>query len=259
MENNSTKIIHYCWFGPKPLSKLTKKCIESWKKYLPDFEIKEWNERNFDVTQCLFVKEAYEAKKWAYVADYTRFKVLELYGGLYLDTDMEIISDISEYLEKDFFVGKEDSNMANAAVVWSKQKGDKHIKEIINIYESKEVFNPNNDLYEISVPRILTEYFGRYGFKKEIDYIQVLDNNSVYIYPMEYFYPLSYDYMHNNFTDNSCMIHHFDATWVSHGEKVKVFLKRKNMKWVIPVIDNGAKVIRLPKRILRKVRNIIKG
>ncbi|MDD4376367.1 MAG: glycosyl transferase, partial [Clostridia bacterium] len=72
-----TKIIHYCWFGGKPLSNLTLKCIESWKKYLPDFEIKQWDENNFDVNQCIFVKEAYEQKKWAFVADYTRFKVLE--------------------------------------------------------------------------------------------------------------------------------------------------------------------------------------
>ena len=98
MEKNN-KIIHYIWFGGNPISELTKKCIATWKKYLPDFEIKEWNENNFDVTQCPFVKEAFEQKKWAFVADYTRFKVLEEYGGIYLDTDMEITADISKFLE----------------------------------------------------------------------------------------------------------------------------------------------------------------
>lgn len=231
------KVIHYCWYGGKPLSELTKKCIKSWKKYLPDFEIKQWNEKNFDVNQCKFSKQAYEQKKWAFVADYTRFKVLEQYGGLYLDTDMEITADISKFLENDFFVGKEDSNMANAAVVWAKNKQDKHIEEIVKIYENFKKFNPNGDIYEVSVPRILSEYFEKYGFDKKSDQIQILDNKTVYIYPMEYFYPLSYDYQHNKFTKNSCMIHHFDATWASNMEKFKTNLKRKNLKWVVYILD----------------------
>ena len=236
--SDNNKIIHYCWFGGAPLSDLTKKCIESWKKFLPDFEIKEWNEQNFDVNQCEFVRQAYEQKKWAFVADYTRFKVLEEYGGLYLDTDMEITKDISKYLEHELFLGCEDSKLINAAVVWSKNKGNEHIKNIVNIYELKEEFNPNDDLYETSVPQVLSKYFKDYGFDKLKDNeIQILANEKVYIYPMEYFYPLSYDYQHNKFTDNSCMIHHFDATWISKMEKIKTNLKRKNMKWVVYIID----------------------
>lgn len=237
MENKTNKIIHYCWFGGNPLSELTKKCIETWKKFLPDFEIKEWNEKNFDVNQCVFVKEAYEQKKWAFVADYCRFKVLEEYGGMYLDTDMEITKDVSKYLEHELFLGCEDSKMINAAVVWAKDKNNKDISNIVKIYESMEKFNPTDDLYDMSVPRVLTSYFEKYGFDKELDKIQVLDNGNVYIYPMEYFYPLSYDYQHNKFTDNSCMIHHFDATWISKMELFKTKMKRKNMKWVVYVID----------------------
>ena len=236
-KNVSNKVIHYCWFGGNPLSELTKKCIASWKKYLPDFEIKEWNEKNFDVNQCEFVKQAYEQKKWAFVADYTRFKVLEQYGGLYLDTDMEITADIAKYLEHDLFLGCEDSKLINAAVVWSKEKNNKHIKNIVKTYEDKEDFNVSGDLYKESVPQVLSTYFKSYGFDKEKEEIQVLDENSVYIYPMEYFYPLSYDHQHNKFTENSCMIHHFDATWISPMEKFKTDMKRKNMKWVVYVID----------------------
>lgn len=237
MENKTNKIIHYCWFGGNPLSELTKKCIETWKKFLPDFEIKEWNEKNFDVNQCVFVKEAYEQKKWAFVADYCRFKVLEEYGGMYLDTDMEITKDVSKYLEHELFLGCEDSKMINAAVVWAKDKNNKDISNIVKIYESMEKFNPTDDLYDMSVPRVLTSYFEKYGFDKELDKIQVLDNGNVYIYPMEYFYPLSYDYQHNKFTDNSCMIHHFDATWISKMELFKTKMKRKNMTWVVYIID----------------------
>ncbi|MEG1009715.1 MAG: glycosyltransferase, partial [Clostridia bacterium] len=230
------KIIHYCWFGGKPLSELTLKCIKTWKKYLPDFEIKEWNESNFDINQCEFIKQAYEQKKWAFVADYTRFKVLEEFGGLYLDTDMEITNDISKYLEHDIFFGKEDSKKINAAVVWCSKPNNIEISNIVSIYENTNEFNSTGNLFDQSVPNILTNYFGKYNFDLESNDIQILNNN-IYIYPMEYFYPLSYDHKHNNFTDNSCMIHHFDATWTSKGEQIKTMLKRKNMKWVIYIID----------------------
>lgn len=236
MEKNN-KIIHYIWFGGNPISDLTKKCIATWKKYLPDFEIKEWNENNFDVTQCPFVKEAYEQKKWAFVADYTRFKVLEEYGGIYLDTDMEITKDISKYLENDLFFGVEDSKQINAAVIWAKEAHNPYIKDIVDIYESKKKFNETGDLYDESVPKVLTKYFKSFGFDGEKDEIQIFENNKIYIYPMEYFYPLSYDYQNNKFTDNSCMIHHFDATWIKPMERFKTKMKRKNMIWVVYVID----------------------
>lgn len=237
MDKKNKKIIHYIWFGGNPLSDLTKKCIETWKKYLPDFEIMEWNEKTFDVNQCAFVKEAYEQKKWAFVADYTRFKVLEKYGGIYLDTDMEITADISKFLEKDLFLGVEDSKMINAAVVWAKEPHNPHIQDIVKIYESKEHFNETGDLYDESVPRVLTKYFEQFGFDGQKDEIQTFDDDKVYVYPMEYFYPLSYDYQNNKFTDNSVMIHHFDATWISPMEKFKTKMKRKNMIWVVYVID----------------------
>lgn len=237
MDKKNKKIIHYIWFGGNPLSDLTKKCIETWKKYLPDFEIMEWNEKTFDVNQCAFVKEAYEQKKWAFVADYTRFKVLEKYGGIYLDTDMEITADISKFLEKDLFLGVEDSKMINAAVVWAKEPHNPHIQDIVKIYESKEHFNETGDLYDESVPRVLTKYFEQFGFDGQKDEIQTFDDDKVYVYPMEYFYPLSYDYQNNKFTDNSVMIHHFDATWISPMEKFKTKMKRKKMTWVVYVID----------------------
>jgi mannosyltransferase OCH1-like enzyme len=237
MDNNTNvKTIHYCWFGGKPLNKLTLNCIESWKKYLPNFEIKEWNESNFDINQCTFIKEAYEQKKWAFVADYTRFKILDEFGGLYLDTDMEITADISKYLENDLFFGKEDSDMVNAAVVWTKYPNNMHIYNILQVYENSKVFNPTGDLFNQSVPKILTKYFNEFGLKVDSNEIQIL-NNDVYIYPMEYFYPLSYDHQGNKFTDNSCMIHHFDATWTSKTEQLKTKLKRNDMKWMIRVID----------------------
>ena len=110
-----SKTIHYCWFGKNPKSKLILKCIDSWRKCCPDYEIKEWNEENFDINCCDYVREAYEAKKWAFVSDYCRFYVLYNYGGIYLDTDVELLKSL-DVLSKNF-VGFENQNRVNSGLI----------------------------------------------------------------------------------------------------------------------------------------------
>ena len=95
------KYIHYCWFGGKPLPEIAVKCIQSWKKFFPDYKIIEWNEDNFDLNSCDYCREAYEAKKWAFVSDYARFKILAEYGGIYFDTDVEVIKSFDDILQND--------------------------------------------------------------------------------------------------------------------------------------------------------------
>ena len=101
------KVIHYCWFGHHPLSPLAKKCMKSWKRYFPDYEIKEWNEGNFDLSYCDYVREAYEAKKWAFVSDYARLKIVYEQGGIYMDVDVELIKPLDELTERDGYMGFE--------------------------------------------------------------------------------------------------------------------------------------------------------
>ena len=110
MDNLKIKIpktIHYCWFGRNPLPSLAIKCIASWKKYLPDYEIKEWNEDNFDVNVVPYTREAYAAKKYAFVSDYARFKILYEEGGLYFDTDVEVIKPFDDIIARGAFMGCE--------------------------------------------------------------------------------------------------------------------------------------------------------
>ena len=102
------KIIHYCWFGGKPLPELAQKCIASWKKYCPDYEIKEWNESNFNLNSCDYVREAYEAKKWAFITDYVRLYAMVTEGGIYMDTDVEVIKPLDPFLKHKAFSGFED-------------------------------------------------------------------------------------------------------------------------------------------------------
>ena len=114
------KYIHYCWFGGKPLPKLANKCIESWKKFLPDFEIIRWDESNVDLNECPFIKEAYDNKAWAFVADYARTRALKEMGGIYFDTDMEVTKKIDNLLKKGSFLGVEDTGFVNSAVWYEK-------------------------------------------------------------------------------------------------------------------------------------------
>ncbi len=249
---NTEKIIHYCWFGPKPLSKLTLKCMESWKKYLPDYEIKLWNEENVDLTSNKFVKEAYENKKWAFVADYARLKGVYEHGGIYLDTDMEITKDISKLLEDNLFLGIEDSKLVNAAIIYAKEKHNSFIKKMIDSYDSLDKFDKEN-IYSVTIPAQITSKLLEYGLDKESNDIQKLDDGNIVIYPREYFYPLSYDFQNNVFTENTCMIHHFDATWTSKQEQIKMFFIRRNMRFMVKVIDICLAINRRIKKLKNKM------
>ena len=155
------KIVHYCWFGRKPLPKMAKKCIKSWKKYLPDFEIKEWNESNFDVNCTEFSKEASRHKKWAFVADVARIYALKEMGGLYLDTDQEILKPVDFLFENEFFMGREDENFVAASVIGVASKNNSHINALFDVYKNTK-FNPN-DMNSVTSPRIITEYLETKG------------------------------------------------------------------------------------------------
>lgn len=246
-----SKYIHYCWFGGKPLPKLAKKCIKSWKKYLPDYEIIEWNEHNVDLEECPFIKEAYENKKWAFVADYARTKAIYEMGGIYFDTDMMITKDISFLLDKETFLGVEDSMMVNAAV-WGASKPKSYFaKRMIDFYKSQEHFNMN-DLYKVSIPRIITKILDEFGFDPSMEDVQILHKN-IYVYPRPFFYPLSFNFKDNKFTNDTCMVHYFDATWIPKNEQIEMKLIRKFGKKPVAL---ALKVYRFIKKCAKKIIKI---
>lgn len=245
------KYIHYCWFGGKPLPKLAKKCIKSWKKYLPDYKIIEWNEENVDLEECPFIKEAYENKKWAFVADYARTKAIYEMGGIYFDTDMLVTKDINFLLDHETFLGIEDSMMVNAAV-WGASKPHSYLaKRVLDFYQSQEHFN-QEDLYKISIPRIITKILNEHDFDPSMQSVQVLNDN-IYIYPRSYFYPLSFNFKNNRFDENTCMIHYFDATWIPKHEQTEMKLIRKFGE---KPVRFALKVYRFLKRVIKKILKI---
>lgn len=241
------KFIHYCWFGGNPLPKLAKKCIESWKKYLPDFEIIEWNESNVDLNECPFIKEAYNNKKWAFVADYVRSKVMYEKGGIYFDTDMELTKNIDYLFEHESFIGVEDSGKIACGVWYEKNKKSKLSQHLLNFYQNQDSFDMDK-MMDYCIPILITNFYYKYGFKEGINEVQILTNGSV-IYPREYFYPLSYDHQNNIFTSNTCMIHYYDASWIPKNEKKSVNSIRNQNKLsgkIYNTTKKAAKVVLYP-------------
>ena len=257
------KIIHYCWFGGKPLPKLARKCIKSWKKFLPDFEIKQWNESNSDINSCPFVKEAYENKKWAFVADYIRTKALKEYGGIYFDTDMKVTKNINKLLENKTFLGIEDTGYVAAGVWYEKEKNAYLPSKLLEIYNNFKSFDIEN-INQISIPILISKILEESDYKKGCVDIQELDHD-ITIYPRDYFYPYSYHRDNNIFTDNTCMIHYYDASWLPLKEQVDMRLVRifgkdntnvlhKIYSKTRGIIVKTAKVILFPIVLYRKIK-----
>ena len=217
------KKIHYCWFGKKPLSKLAKKCINSWKKFFPDYEIIQWNENNFDISYNAYVKEAYSAKKWAFVSDVARFKILYDVGGIYFDTDVEVIKKFDKIIANGSFMGVERKSFINSGLGMYAEPGLNIFKEVLDLYNTLHYINPDGSYNTKTVVDYVTEIFVNHGYK-DTGNIQTIAN--ITIYPEEYFCPKDYETKKIVITENTYSIHHFDGSWLTFSSKIKMYIKR---------------------------------
>lgn len=216
------KIIHYCWFGDNPLSELNVKCIESWRNYLPDYEIREWNENNFDVNIIPYTKEAYKRKQFAFVSDYARFWILFHYGGLYFDVDVEIIKPLDKIISNGAFMGCEHwipTKGVNPGLGFGTQPGHTVLKEILQEYANLSFCNSQKKQSGTVVTHT-TAILCKYGLTDNHCIQQIA---GITIYPQEYFCPL---YEGSKITENTVSIHHFDGSWLDSYGKAKKKLKR---------------------------------
>ena len=216
------KVIHYCWFGGKPLPKDAKKYIESWKKYLPDYEIKRWDESNFDVNMIPYTKEAYAAKKYAFVSDYARFWILYNYGGIYFDTDVEVIAGMEDIIVEGPFLGVEsqcaDQIAVNPGLGFGADAGMSAIKEIMTKYEQCHFIDDCGCISYKNIVEITSEYLVSYGMENT-DRIQECAGFT--IYPVDFFCPISFETRKMVLTVNTRTIHHFAESWVPKSTRVK--------------------------------------
>lgn len=225
------KIIHYCWFGHNPLPELAIKCIDSWKKFLPDYEIREWNEDNFDVNIIPYTEAAYKAKKYAFVSDYARFWILYKYGGVYFDTDVEVIRPMDDIIEIGPFMGCEKStNKGTTPSVapglgLGVTPGLDLYKDILEFYHGYEFVLKSDSYKMVTIVDITTNILLRHGLKNEPG-IQFIDG--VYIYPSEYFCPIDIITKRLRITENSRTIHHYAASWTNQTlkKRIKTFVRK---------------------------------
>ena len=224
-EQKIPKIIHYCWFGQNPLPKLAQKCIKSWKKYCPDYQIMRWDETNFDINSNSYTKQAYQAKRYAFVSDYARLSALYNYGGIYLDTDMELIKNLDEFLIHPAFIGFQstyrlDPDLLDIGMaIIGAQKKNKFIGGLLNTYSSLPFFT--NGGQDLTTNTLRTLRYLRKSYNLQlINSFQ--DLGAVAVYPSEYFYPSNYYF--RKFTPNTCAIHYYATSWYSKSKMFKMIL-----------------------------------
>lgn len=204
------KIIHYCWFGYHKKPRLIQKCIASWKRYMPDWEIREWNEQNYDVRKNAYIQRAYEEKKWAFVVDYARFDILNQFGGVFLDTDVELLRPIpEEILENEAFTGFESPDRVAPGLAYGSLPGQKVLREIMTVYENKK-FGELIEGRPQNIVDIVSQILVQDGLKTDGKF-QV--TGGVAVYPWDYFCCFNFETQGFETTENTISIHHYSASW----------------------------------------------
>ena len=222
------KIIHYCWLSDEPYPEKIQKCLNSWKEKLPDYEIWLWNLNRFDINSSVWVKEAYENKKYAFAADYIRFYALYNYGGIYLDSDVEVLKSYDDLLNLPYFMGYEYSGCVEAATMGA-EKGHPLYKAMLDYYKNRHFIKENGEQDIIIVPKILMSMIQQcYDVCLTINSVSDFKNEKgvLCVFTNDFFSPIvtsGYRYT-LKCTTNTYSIHHFASAWVSWQVKLLVFL-----------------------------------
>lgn len=240
------KKIHYCWFGRSPKPKLAEKCIKSWKKHCADYELIEWNEDNFDVSAApLYVQQAYEAKKWAFVTDYVRLFAMVNFGGIYMDTDVEVIKPLDDILKYEAVSGFESETEVPTGLMGC-VKDHPFFIELLHEYDDISFINEDGTLDLTSNVTRITNACLRYG---------LIQNNTLQtvrgftLFPKEYFCPKDYATGKIIKTKNTFTIHHFSGSWISDSD-MKMLKESKR-------IVKHPFIYAYPKALIRKIKRIV--
>jgi hypothetical protein len=235
--NKIPKVIHYCWFGRGEKPDIVKKCIRSWEKNLPDYQIIEWNEDNFDTSLNSFVKEAYECKKYAFVSDYVRVYALYHTGGIYLDTDVEVFKNFDNLLHHESFWGFEQENYIATSTIGA-AKGNYLIKYFLDSYGEKRFMKEDGTNNELTNVAIITDILKQRGLEMDGQYHELLGIGA--FYPQTYFSPYDYINCQKFISDDTYAMHHFYKSWLPPGTRVK-----SNIKWLASKIIGGSNIARI--------------
>ncbi|MDP4083175.1 MAG: glycosyltransferase [Bacillota bacterium] len=216
--NRIPKIVHYCWFGGKEKPILINKCIESWKQNLPEYEIREWNEYNFDVNSNLYVKEAFETRKFAFVSDYVRVFALYHFGGIYLDTDVEVFKSFNDLLHYESFWGFEQEQYIATSTIGA-AKHNSLIKVFLDSYEGKRFIQDGGKHNELTNVAIITKILKDFGLKADGRY-QELAGKGVF-FPQAFFSPYDYINCRKFLSKDTYTVHYFYKSWLPPKARLK--------------------------------------
>lgn len=248
------KVIHYCWFGSGELPEKDKKCIESWKKYCPDYEIRLWNESNYDVKKNRYMYQAYKARKWGFVPDFARLDIIYNYGGIYLDTDVELVKNIDNLLNNEAYMGFEKSVYINPGLGFGAVPRHKGIKKILDIYNDLAFVKEDGTLNTTPSPIMNTRFLMNYGVKMEDREQEVL---GIKIYPSDYLCPMDYATGEIFMTQNTCSIHRYSMSWIDPATKKWKERERAIARKIGK--EKAKKLIRFvsfPDRVMQKVKTL---
>lgn len=218
------KIIHYCWFGHGEMNHLARRCLQSWQKHLPDYEIRRWDESTFDVTSTPYVDQAYKAKKYAFVADYVRLIALQSEGGIYMDTDVEVLQPFDRFLSLPAFAGFDDPNSIGTGLLASEKNGE-WVGDFLRTYDGRIFLNKDGTFNLKNNVDTLRELMTRKGVVLTGDKIEI--PGYLTVFPKEYFSPKTWNDRGCMMTTNTYAIHHFDGSWLPPAERRKMWLAQR--------------------------------
>ena len=235
-EQKIPKIIHYCWFGHGEYDEKIKNCMKTWEEVLPEYKVMRWDEDSFDLDSCTYVKQAYEKKRWAFVTDYVRFKMLREYGGIYMDTDMEILKPLDEFLDNEVFLSFKqlpkmatNTNHGLSSAVIGAVKGNHYFDPIIEQLESRSYLTEDGQEDVTPIAKYLTDMLYEHGLAAD-NTLQKIDG--IAIYPNEYLCPTLLSMATGEFviTENTYAVHHYAGSWRTPEIMSMLIEKIKNAK-----------------------------
>lgn len=219
------KIIHYCWFGGNEKPELAKKCIASWKNNCPEYEIREWNEGNVSLESCpQYVRDAYTAKKYAYVTDFVRLKVLCDHGGFYMDTDVELLRSLDPFLADQGVIGFENDEFVNSGQMLAAEAGHPILAEMMARYEGIEFWKADGSMYLLGCPHVNTDALVNHGLVRNGQEQTVA---GFHVYPADWFNPLDSATGELNKTANTVSVHWYSMSWIPWWKRLRVKILRR--------------------------------
>lgn len=225
------KKIHYCWFGGSTIPDKLQRCMDSWRKYCPDYEIMRWDEDNYDISKNRYMREAYECKHWGFVSDYARLDIIYHEGGIYLDTDVELLAPLDKLLRDDMFCGFADSFRINTGCGFGAVKGHPLIKKLRDYYDGFSFYLDDGRLNLKTCDEYQRPVLQEFGFRFVNRYQK---KEGVVVYPSEVLAPDN-GIVEKNYTENTVSIHHSAFSWVSEKEKQIFELGKKELKRMVSV------------------------